>query len=88
VVNRYSKEAIVELDDIRRALDSEAIFLVPNHYKSALQSIDAGVPLHEADQTAPVVARGLTQIFAELSGQKSEPRGSFLSRALPAFMRN
>jgi pilus assembly protein CpaE len=88
VVNRYSKDAIVDADDIRRALDSEALCLVPNHYKSTLQSIDSGVPLHEADSAASVVARGLNQIYVELSGQKTEERSSFLKRALPSFMRN
>jgi pilus assembly protein CpaE len=88
IVNRHTKDAIVELDDVRRALDSEAMSLVPSHYPSALQSIDAGTPLHEADRAASVVTRGLNQVYAELSGHKAEERGSFLKRALPSFMRN
>jgi pilus assembly protein CpaE len=88
VLNRHSKDATVDNDDVRRALDVEELYVVPSHYRSALQSIDAGIPLYESSRTAPVVARGLMQIYAELSGQKPDERGSFLKRALPSFMRD
>lgn len=89
VLNRYAKDATVTLDDAQRALDTAQIYAVPSHYKSALQSIDAGMPLYETAPDAPVVARGLMQIYGELSGQKLEERGgSFLKRALPSFMRD
>jgi pilus assembly protein CpaE len=88
VLNRHSKDATVDNDDVRRALDVDHLYVVPSHYRSALQSIDAGIPLYESSRTAPVVARGLMQIYAELSGQKQDDRGSFLKRALPSFMRD
>jgi pilus assembly protein CpaE len=87
VLNRYSKDATVALDDVRHALDREQLYVVPSHYKTALQSVDSGVPLYDADRAAPVT-RGLLQIYSEFSGQKRERRTSFLQRAFPSLLRN
>ena len=86
VVNRLAKDATVELDDIRRSLEIPAMFSVPSHYRSALESIDTGVPLHETDPNAPV-SKALLALYRDVIGEADTGRGSFLRRSLPSFLR-
>jgi pilus assembly protein CpaE len=87
VVNRYQKDALVELDDIRRSLNADTILTVPSHYRSALESIDTGVPLCEIERNSAVV-RALRQLVSALTGEGSGPRGGLLQRVLPTFLRS
>jgi pilus assembly protein CpaE len=86
VVNRSAKDATVELDDIRRSLDIPSMFSVPSHYRSALESIDTGVPLYETDPNAPV-SKALLTLYRDVIGEPDAGRGSFLRRSLPSFLR-
>jgi pilus assembly protein CpaE len=86
VLNRYRKDALVEVDDVRRSLGIDTILTVPSHYRSALESVDTGVPLYEIDRNAPV-ARSVGQIVATFTGENSAPRAGLLQRVLPNFLR-
>ncbi len=79
VVNRFQKDALVQLDDIRRSLNIEALLTIPSHYRSALESADSGVPLYDADRNS-VVVRAMRQLVATLTGENTEPRGGLLRR--------
>jgi len=79
LVNRYEKEALVELDDIRRSLNVETPLTVPSQYRSALESADSGVPLYDGDRNSPVV-RALRQVAFALTGEDSVPRSGLLRR--------
>jgi len=81
LVNRYEKEALVELDDIRRSLNAGAPLTVPSQYRSALESADSGVTLYDGDRNSPVV-RALRQVVFALTGEDSVPRSSLLRRVL------
>jgi pilus assembly protein CpaE len=86
VLNRYRKDALVEVDDVRRSLDVETVLTVPSHYRSALESLDTGVPLFEMDRNSPV-ARSVQQIATTLTGEGDAPREGLLQRVLPSFLR-
>jgi len=86
LVNRYSKNALLQLDDISRALGLEITATIPSHYQRALESSDAGVPLYEADRSAAITA-SLLEIVTKMTGAKSA-RPGLLRRALPAFLRS
>ncbi len=79
LVNRYEKEALVELADIRRSLNCSTPLTIPSQYRSALESADSGVPLYDGDRNSPVV-RGLRQAVFALTGEDSAPRSSLLHR--------
>jgi pilus assembly protein CpaE len=79
LVNRYQKDALVQLDDIRRSLNVEIALTIPGDYRSALESADAGVPLCELDRNSPM-ARALRQLVSALTGENSVPRGGLLRR--------
>ena len=86
VLNRYRKDALVELDDVRRSLDVDTVLTVPSHYRSALESVDTGVPLFEMDRNS-AVARSVQQLAATLTGEADTPPASLLQRVLPSFLR-
>ena len=52
IVNRYEKEALVEVDDIRRSLGAGVPLLIPGEYRAALESADSGVPLYDTETVA------------------------------------
>jgi len=81
LVNRYQKDALVELDDIRRSLNVDTVLTIPSQYRSALESADSGVPLYEGDRHSPVV-RSLRQVVTAITGEDVAPRGSLLRRVL------
>jgi pilus assembly protein CpaE len=87
IVNRHSKDAAVELEDICRTLEIPSAITVPSHYRSALESIDTGSPIA---QSAPgtSLSRALLKIHSEITGEQSASRGSLLRRALPTFLRS
>jgi pilus assembly protein CpaE len=86
LVNRYAKNAVLQLDDISRALKMEVAATVPSHYQRALESSDSGVPLYEVDRGA-AITRSLLEIVAQITGAKAE-RPGLLRRALPSFLRS
>jgi pilus assembly protein CpaE len=86
IVNRFSKNAMLQIEDVSRALNVEVIDMVPNHYQRALESSDAGVPLYEADRSS-AISESLLTIVGQMTGVKAE-RPGLLRRALPSFLRN
>jgi len=86
VLNRYRKDALVEVEDVRRSLGIDTVLTVPGHYRSALESVDTGVPLYEIDRNS-AVARSVGQIVATFTGENAAPRAGLLQRVLPNFLR-
>jgi pilus assembly protein CpaE len=86
LVNRFSKNALLQLDDIGRTLNMEVAQAIPNHYQRALESSDSGVPLYEADRGS-AISSSFVNLVAQMTGTKVEQPG-LLRRALPSFLRN
>lgn len=86
LVNRYTKNAALQLEDMSRTVGMPLEVTVPSYYQRALASSDSGVPLYDADRGAAITA-ALLKIVAQITGMKSEKPG-LLRRALPAFLRN
>lgn len=82
VVNRRIKHSTVALEDIRRTLRRERLPVVPNDYKSALASIDSGVPLLKFDRSS-TVSKAIVELQRQIAGEQQVERGSFLRRTLP-----
>jgi pilus assembly protein CpaE len=81
LVNRYQKDALVELADIKRSLSAEALLTVPSHYRSALESADSGVTLYDADRNSNVI-RALRELTTSLTGGTGTERSGLLRRVL------
>jgi len=82
VVNRRTKHSTVAMEDIRRTLRRDRLPVVPNDYKSALASIDSGVPLLRYDRSS-TVSRAIIDLQRQISGELQVERPGFLRRALP-----
>ena len=84
-VNRYRRDSTIELSDIKRTLKTERTLLIPNHYKSVSESIDAGVPLHTYAKSSPVT-KALVDAARDFGGEPVHAP-SFLSRKLAGLLR-
>jgi pilus assembly protein CpaE len=87
VVNRFSKNSQIELDDIQKALRQEKLITVPNQYKVAAESIDSGIPVADISRNAPLT-RGIRNLRASIDNTETKPAENFLARALPNILRS
>jgi pilus assembly protein CpaE len=79
VVNRFSKQIDLDLRQVERFLGERVMGYVQSDYKTAVNSINLGKPLVEADPNSKIAAE-LRQITAQVTGLKpsapaAEPRG-------------
>lgn len=87
IVNRFEKNEIIELDDIRKALKIDGIVAVPNHYKVVVESINSGVPLFETAKNS-IVGKAIKEVEQKVCGTTDDAvhGKSFLRRALPGLL--
>jgi pilus assembly protein CpaE len=90
VVNRFTKNAAVELSDIRKALHMDNLITIPNQYKLAAESINSGIPVAELSKNAPLTkgVRNLQTALEKKNSKSSKPADNFLTRALPSILRS
>jgi pilus assembly protein CpaE len=86
-VNRFTKNAAIELGDIRRALRTDNLITIPNQYKLAAEGINSGIPVAEISKNAPLT-KGIRNLRAAIDNEESKPAGNFLARALPSILRS
>lgn len=84
VVNRFAKNSVIELDDIRKTLGVDQLHIVPNQYRLVAESIDTGKPVVQSARNS-TVARALRELGAKVCGTNGDDvrRGNFLTRTLP-----
>ena len=79
VVNRFSKSAEISVDDIKKALGSSEVVIVPNHFKTVSESINLGVPMYDhARQSA--VTKALVALQARLMASPVDVVAGVVSR--------
>jgi pilus assembly protein CpaE len=81
VLNRHSRRATVDSEDVERALSIEGVIEMPNDYELVRESLDAAQPLNERRST---IARGLELLSSRIGGPPVEG-GGFLRRASTIF---
>lgn len=86
VVNRFAKNADIEISDIQRALRVNRITSVPNQFKLASESINSGVPVAELSRNAPLT-KGIRKLQTALADPVAATETGLLQRALPNFLR-
>ena len=87
VVNRYSKNAPIELGDMRKALRTDTLITVPNQFKLAAESINSGIPVADISKKAPLT-KAIRNLQTALENKDSKSPRSFLARALPGILRS
>ncbi len=82
VVNRWSKRTDVDLNKVEAHLNEQLIGLVPNDYRSVIESINLGRPLVQAEPSSKLTAE-IKRIAAKVSGHhhttSAQPRKGLLS---------
>ena len=86
VLNRHSKNALIEIDDVKNALKVDRIAVIPNQYKLVSESVDSGVPLMKVARSSATgkAIQNLQQIVRGKDDEKSTKR--ILGRKLPSFL--
>ena len=86
VLNRFSKNSLIDGDDVKRALKIERIWIIPNHYKLVSESIDTGIPLMQSSKHS-ATGKAIQQLVQNIRGvDVEESAPGLLGRALPAFL--
>lgn len=86
IVNRFAKNASIEIGDIKKALRLDHLFTIPNHYKLAAESINTGVPVAELARGA-ALTKSIRTLQSALVESDTVADRNILKRALPGFLR-
>lgn len=86
VLNRFNRNATLEMSDVRRTLKAESILTLPNQYRVVAESIDIGVPLSEHAPNTQI-SKALAQVFAHLKGEPEAAPRTFIEKTLSGFLR-
>lgn len=81
IVNRYTKDNPVGLEQVRDVLECADCCQIPNDYGVVSEAINLGVPLLNGARKSPVT-KGLLQLTSEVVGDKKPARRGLLSSAL------
>jgi pilus assembly protein CpaE len=79
VVNRYSKNASVQLTDIEKALHGKTPIIVPNDFQAVAESINIGVPIYEQARRSSVT-KALLRMEEFIDGRPVAASNSFITR--------
>jgi pilus assembly protein CpaE len=87
VVNRFEKNSLIDMDDIRRALHGVQTVSIPSDFKTVAESINLGVPMYEHARGSGVT-KALTGLAANLGGRADEPTsGGLFGKTLSSLLR-
>lgn len=67
IVNRFEKNSVILLEDIKYALSVDSLVNIPNHYRSTAESVNNGVPLIEISSKSNV-SKGLRDYCQSIVG--------------------
>lgn len=86
VLNRYTKNALIDENDIKKALKLEQVSIIPNQYKMIAESIDSGIPLMQTHKNS-ATGKAIRRLLNSVCGAEAEESGPrLLGRALPSFL--
>jgi pilus assembly protein CpaE len=81
LLNRFSKNAEIGLDDVRASLGVTQMRTIPNSYKEVAKAINQGVPLASVSRSS-VVFKAISELAQSLLPKAEETQGGLLSRLL------
>jgi len=81
VLNRYTKNSTLDVEDVSRALDEDDLVLIPNQYKLVAQSLDMGEQVVEQAPTS-AVAKALVGLQGRAMGQRPRENTGFLAKTV------
>jgi pilus assembly protein CpaE len=75
IVNRHERAGSLTLDDLQRTIGAKVFATIPNHYASAADSVNQGVPIVKLHKSSPV-SRALVQLARALAEPAQPPAES------------
>lgn len=86
VLNRYAKNSLISVDDIKETLKVDHLSVIPNQYNLVADSLNTGIPLMQTEKNS-ATGKAIQRLQMTVRGQDVEnsPRG-ILGRALPNFL--
>ncbi len=81
VLNRYSRNSEISLEDIRDSLGIKHIRTMPNGYKEVTSAVNQGVPLATVSKSSPVL-KGINDLMKSLLPMAEKVPGGLLQRFL------
>jgi pilus assembly protein CpaE len=76
VVNRFQRNAAVELADIQSHFTDHSVTCIPNDHRAVAESIDTGVPIYRYARRS-AVTKALIELAGRLGGRITHPEKSF-----------
>ncbi len=76
IVNRFDKKQQIKLSDIEATFPHEKIHIIPNDFKSAIDSANLGKPCVAENSRSPM-AKGIVSLTHQLLPQSQTPQGWF-----------
>jgi pilus assembly protein CpaE len=86
VVNRFEKNAPVDLEDVKRALHGCETVAVPSDFKTVAESINLGTPIYEHARNCSVT-KALVALQTKLGGVAGKSSTGLLGKALSNLLR-
>jgi pilus assembly protein CpaE len=81
IVNRFSKNGEIGLDDLRATLGPNKMRVIPNGYKDVARAINHGVPLATISKSSPVL-KAITELMQSLLPKADQVPTGLLGRLL------
>ena len=86
VINRFDKNSVIELDDIRKTLRVENVHVIPNQFKLVAECIDTGKLVSEVARVS-AVGKALRDLAVKVrGGDVEDTRRSFFGRTFPNLL--
>jgi pilus assembly protein CpaE len=86
VVNRFEKSSSIGIDDVKRALRTEAVVAIPSDFKTVAESINLGLPIYEHARGS-AVTKALMALETRLGGGSAKRSSGLLGKALSSLLR-
>jgi pilus assembly protein CpaE len=75
IVNRFDKSSQIPMADIEKALKTENLVKIANHYASTSESVNSGIPLIDVTRRS-AVTKGLTEYCRSLAPAAAKKEGT------------
>jgi pilus assembly protein CpaE len=85
VVNRYHKNAAIELADIKHAVKAGPVFTIPNQFRSIAQGIELGVPFMKASPGS-AAGRAIVELATHVGGEVRAQKHGFIGKTLSSLL--
>jgi pilus assembly protein CpaE len=85
VVNRYDKNSLISVEDIKRTLKGTDMSLVPSDFKTVAESINLGVPIHQHAKGSSVT-KALKALEQKIAGVEKGASKGILGRAFASLL--